>query len=1689
MLGNHWANVAWSDMTDGTFNLKNKACLLKSDLLAVAKGHLCSTKAPGSKSTLWEMDVQALVSSPKWLQLHGLKRNSLTLSQIFEQIGFLQKPDYTCTLETPLSSRYENGLFRQRSKDDRVYNITARNETLLQKAESLTQAAELYRQRMDWLTSGSRQLFGVIQEHSITIVVDFGSLSKRQFDMCRDALCLILREQVSRISRFNLIRVAEDVVRWQDKSVYVSSHAINCAVEWIWKLEQLGVAGKNGPCEAILQAMGDKSVQAVYYFAVGDVPDRLQQSLHQMLSGSPFPINTVSFNSTDKETLLFMKELSHQTSGRFHAFAEITEYKNIRCITNGEEKTEDQISETKFKGGTPPGAGVREDVFLIWQEMEEARNTLIKIQAIAMQSSSYSTIEAKNENPLGQAKSDDYVSSREWLQKYSLKVQKLTIYDALADCAFRHSDGVVDIQTRPEDESLQTDADKRRKFVNAKYCDRFVHARWKDGSVVHVYVTSEKCRWYEERMKNAIEQLERRVKWLQQGSRELFGTVLEDQVCILIDTSQSMKDKLSLVKEKLFQLMQEQLRYKDKFNFIKFDARAASWKEKLADVNEENLENAWFWVKGLQVGSSTNTLQAIQLALADSSTCAVYLLSDGRPDQPTETIMAEIQMQTPVPIHTISFNCDDTEANQFLYELSNKTGGRFHCYSSDLRDPEAPRAFVSEDIHLLTKEIETGKNDLEKVQKLYAECLMLDWYHNGENGLNHKQTSLIQHRQTQRPHSSVEYPSTSPCVHRRKLHILASSMSLQKKKVLHAEQTRTSLLRALCNDAKLCEDVMAKQMLLENNELFLRNNLKSAVVIKELMKFEDEVTEKKTKSIPKDSLDMSSSRWLKTHGLVAQHLTIRDLLAPTAVRHTAKYVPVLDKHIVSKVFDEVLPIAHVSENTKLVTLINPLAVNLSMYKQKVGRVINACERRLNLLIWRALTQDERDKFESTVAVPYKEHKEALLQALDRLGWPISSDDVALLEEEIEAGVTYIQQATELQRQAKEKDMVPHSNMEGERVIEESPQVTRKEKERRNVLDTLKGQRVIARSELDGFYYLGTVQNCLNSKQALVDFSPGDTQITPIAFIVPVGGAVPCPPLKVGDFVFCKTGTEGGNCRYVPGIVIATPRRREAADKFYSVLKHDNRKEHTFRKDLIKTSKAKFIFSCHYIQEVQLVNHRIAHINIDKPNPKPPPGKDKSVEQTRRRKKKRNKKTEQKQQEKERTPSDSDSEDKSVDDKKPKEDENSSNKEEFNRGESKRSIDSPSSQPPDTPGRKFKLIQWKFKEMAEQFHQYQITQREQQEKIQACLEELASLKAHGGGSGVLRVQKEILQKQMELLKQFERLTPAGRRETDTQQGKAADNDNPDGAEPKNRGINAAHLTPGQMVLFRSPQNGWYRKGSIVYSFGDHTYCLRSHTGDVSRVRREEIISDKEGSGREVQEEDYVIGRHPLHQDSYCPGKVIQVSSTLQLVILYYDGVEALVPRDQTYPMTPDMFQRDLAYIEECEERWVGQPVVARDDKTGTYQLAEVQARVGHSRQYVIRWLDGMTVVQKASWIFGKYSQPHILKAGGHVLALAYPSSLTFLPAVILGANGAKLLVRFCNGESSRHVEPHLCFGLSEEQFNEAAQLYHKLVSEIKSGRRESDSEHDDSTSDTSPVSVTPNSSEEEDQSEALFPALF
>ncbi|XP_032536578.1 von Willebrand factor A domain-containing protein 3B isoform X7 [Chiroxiphia lanceolata] len=1169
--------IAWSDYV---FDSKHR-----QDLEDSHEAHRKESKEKERRLAVsqWSTDVQSLVSSSEWLQRYGLKRNKLSLSQILSQIGFQHRKDYVTTLGKPVASRYADGLFPQykRAQDGSVYNLTAKKELILHFVDCLMGAIELYKQRMEWLTSESRQIFGVIQERCIVIVLDFGTAAPAEFDLCRDALSMVLVEQVIQIARFNLIRAAQDLMKWQQKPTPVSDHTVKAAVTWLWKLDHMTAVSHTNSAEALLEAMGDEAVEAVYYFAVGDVPVDTKQLLLEKVSDGPCPINTVSFNAREDETIIFLKELSRLASGRFHAFAEKKDYRQAAgAALKYEEDGKGLIAlnSGKLKGRMPLGrqsktqdyndifiAGVREDVFLIWKELEEARNTVRQVQKILSES----------DQPASQ------------------------------------DDGIVDIKTKPEDESSQTDAETKRKVIHARYCDRFVHTLWKDGSVVHIYVSTEKYKQYEEKMRTALRQVERRIKWLQQGSRGLFGNVFEDNVYILIDTSQSMNNKLPLVKEKIFQLIQEQLRHKKRFNFVKFSAQAVAWQEKLAEVNEENLQDAWLWIKQLEVGSSTNTLKALQIALADTDTQAIYLLTDGRPDQPSQIIFAEVHLHCKIPIHTVSFNCDDIEANKFLYELSTKTEGRFHYYNIYLTDPDTAEFILNKDIHLLKREIDQGEKDLGKVKTFHVKSLMMDSF----NEENYPENNS-------RLFCASEEPGRTP--HQQTWQTTADSPA-RRKKVLYAEQTKSSLLRILSHGVKSREESPEERTSPEEKSFSVKKSVKCTTILKDL----------KMQSVKKastSSLDISSALWLKTHGLVARRLTIMDALAPTAVPHGTKYIPVLDKHVVSKVFDEILPLAHVSNDKKEITLINPQAVNLVAYKEKLEQAIKSYKRRLNLVIWRALSQEERDKFKEDGPVQYMQHKEALLEALENLGWPISYEDVKLLEDEILAALTYMQQASDLQEAVKketEKSSESHISNNKKRHEEATMKSKSKTGQKWQIFVTHKSQKVIARSNVTGFYYPGTVIKNVSSTCALVDFSNGESWDVPVKFTIPVGGAMPCPHLQVGDYVFARTGIQARNEYYVPAIVIATPERVETGNKLYTVLMFNNRKEHCVRSELIKISQTKYAYSCQYIRTVQMVDYEILDSETTKPYPRSPledeggeEAKESTVEEKRGKKKKK-----------------------------------------------------------------------------------------------------------------------------------------------------------------------------------------------------------------------------------------------------------------------------------------------------------------------------------------------------------------------------------------------------------------------------------------------------------------------------------
>jgi len=62
------------------------------------------------------------------------------------------------------------------------------------------------------------------------------------------------------------------------------------------------------------------------------------------------------------------------------------------------------------------------------------------------------------------------------------------------------------------------------------------------------------------------------------------------------------------------------------------------------------------------------------------------------------------------------------------------------------------------------------------------------------------------------------------------------------------------------------------------------------------------------------------------------------------------------------------------------------------------------------------------------------------------------------------------------------------------------------------------------------------------------------------------------------------------------------------------------------------------------------------------------------------------------------------------------------------------------------------------------------------------------------------------------------------------------------------------------------------------------------------------------------------------------------------VKFYDDTRSIIEREDVFITDLDTYERDVAYIQKCEEELVGQAVVARDNQSGNYNLGEF---AGHS----------------------------------------------------------------------------------------------------------------------------------------------
>ncbi|KAK9978246.1 hypothetical protein ABG768_020005 [Culter alburnus] len=634
---------------------------------------------------------EAFESSELWLESRSLESCGLSLSHLFS----------LCTT-LPVSERGD-GLGRQ---------MHISHESLADFEEQLYIAIEMYHGQIKWLSQGNRKVFGVVNGSRVGVLVDtsdFNCSAERLADLQRELLTLI-EEQLRFKNQLYLLSYGSEVSSLWDKPLDICPLRLRECYAWVMQLQ----AG--GGCDLLqaLQRALTYSQLDTLLIILAARPDQTVDIICDCLALNRMPsVHAVAYNCSSPAAIETMKRMAAVSGGRYHLFS--------AALGVVDSST---------------------DVDLLWAEIKAARDVLTQIQnmrqgrlgdtAVTVESeistvlssltlSDFSPVRSARGAPLcikpaGPAPS----SSSEWLKTHGLKAQKLDLYQLLARNAYSPQETFVPILG---------------KTVSATVHERvMVQFVWHDGTVKNLHVDLPSLQKYQKRLMDAVQLFERRVEWLNRtGSQQIWGSVCEQRVQVLLDMSGMNTHYQLHIQHALQILLQEQLANKHSFNVIVFGSDVKSWQEKMVPSTHENLQAVWLWIQALECVGGRNTLAALRRALEEEPqeetvlTHGVYLLTTGMPDQHMVSVTAYVSERCSAAnlnLHVCLFTGEEdtvrcppprhatrAETAHALRGLAHAGNGRF-LWTTETGIVE------SDDISALIGEMETAANYCQKCSEL-----------------------------------------------------------------------------------------------------------------------------------------------------------------------------------------------------------------------------------------------------------------------------------------------------------------------------------------------------------------------------------------------------------------------------------------------------------------------------------------------------------------------------------------------------------------------------------------------------------------------------------------------------------------------------------------------------------------------------------------------------------------------------------------------------------------------------------------------------------------------------------------------------------------------------------------------------------------------------------------------------------
>ncbi|EHB13197.1 von Willebrand factor A domain-containing protein 3A [Heterocephalus glaber] len=288
------------------------------------------TRAQAAETALSLFYTETGNAIGKWVANYGLKRLRLEISRC---LG----PNCTHPKSAQSSARHCD-VFPSTEIKGVVRHIQWTLGEMDAYIVCLEKVMRCYTQRLQWLLSGSRRLFGAVLESKVCILLDTSGSVGPYLQQVKTEMILLIWEQLrKRCDSFNVLSFSEGLQPWQDTLVETTDAACREATQWVTHLQAQGSTsilqalsasaaiepdpeGDNIPVLS-QKAFSFHDVQGLYLLTDGK-PDTscslVLDAVQRLEEDRDVKVHTVSLSCTDRAAVEFLKKLASLTGGRYH---------------------------------------------------------------------------------------------------------------------------------------------------------------------------------------------------------------------------------------------------------------------------------------------------------------------------------------------------------------------------------------------------------------------------------------------------------------------------------------------------------------------------------------------------------------------------------------------------------------------------------------------------------------------------------------------------------------------------------------------------------------------------------------------------------------------------------------------------------------------------------------------------------------------------------------------------------------------------------------------------------------------------------------------------------------------------------------------------------------------------------------------------------------------------------------------------------------------------------------------------------------------------------------------------------------------------------------------------------------------------------------------------------------------------